>query len=84
MPWIPKGLHAQAKPKAYIVTDIEVLDTAANPVKVLRIFGPENRGSRLILHSGCVGCGSEPGNDELAGAETVFMVERNTCDAEEP
>jgi uncharacterized protein (DUF1330 family) len=25
-----QGLHAQAKPKAYIVTDIEVLDTAAN------------------------------------------------------
>jgi uncharacterized protein (DUF1330 family) len=25
-----EGLHAQAKPKAYIVTDIEVLDTAAN------------------------------------------------------
>jgi hypothetical protein len=32
-------------------------------------------------HSGCVGCGSEPRNDELAGAETVFMVERNMCDA---
>jgi uncharacterized protein (DUF1330 family) len=27
-----QGLHAQAKPKAYIVTDIEVLDTAANGV----------------------------------------------------
>ena len=25
-----QGLHAQAKPKAYIVTDIEVLDPAAN------------------------------------------------------
>jgi uncharacterized protein (DUF1330 family) len=25
-----QGLHAQAKPKAYILTDIEVLDTAAN------------------------------------------------------
>ena len=25
-----QGLHAQAKPKAYIVTDIEVLDAAAN------------------------------------------------------
>src|ERR1700720_3489671 len=33
------------------------------------------------VHSGCVGCGSEPRNDEFAGAETVFMVERNTCDA---
>ena len=33
------------------------------------------------VHSGCVGCGSEPRNDELAGAETVFMVERNMCDA---
>ena len=32
-------------------------------------------------HSGCVGCGSEPRNDEFAGAETVFMVERNMCDA---
>src|SRR6266478_766500 len=28
------------------------------------------------VHSGCVGCGSEPRNDELVGAETVFMVER--------
>ena len=28
---------------------------------------------------GCVGCGSEPRNDELAGAETVLMVERNMC-----
>jgi len=27
-----QGLHAQAKPKAYIVTDIEVLDAAANAV----------------------------------------------------
>ena len=25
-----QGIHAQAKPKAYIITDIEVLDTAAN------------------------------------------------------
>jgi uncharacterized protein (DUF1330 family) len=25
-----QGLHAQAKPKAYIVTDIELLDAAAN------------------------------------------------------
>ena len=33
------------------------------------------------VHSGCVGCGSEPRNDELAGAETVFMVERNMCNA---
>src|SRR5215468_960745 len=33
------------------------------------------------VHSRCVGCGSEPRNDELAGAETVFMVERNMCDA---
>jgi hypothetical protein len=27
------------------------------------------------------GCGSEPRNDELAGAETVFMVERIMCNA---
>src|SRR5262249_56363114 len=33
------------------------------------------------VHSRCVGCGSEPRNDELVGAETVFMVERNMCDA---
>src|SRR6478609_5073227 len=33
------------------------------------------------VHSGCVGCGSEPRNDELVGAETVFMVERNMCNA---
>src|SRR5438128_6766726 len=33
------------------------------------------------VHSCCVGCGSEPRNDELAGAETVFMVERNMCNA---
>src|SRR6266581_5863878 len=33
------------------------------------------------VHSGCVGCGSEPRNDLLAGAETVFMVERNMSDA---
>ena len=33
----------------------------------------------LGVHSGCMGCGSEPRNDELAGAETVFMVERNMC-----
>ena len=33
------------------------------------------------VHSGCVGCGSEPRNDEIAGAETVFMVERNMCNA---
>ena len=33
------------------------------------------------LHSGCVGCGSEPRNDLIAGAETVFMVERYMCDA---
>ena len=33
------------------------------------------------VHSGCVGCGSEPRNDELAGAETVLMVERNMCNA---
>src|SRR6266446_5603913 len=26
-------------------------------------------------------CGSEPRNDELAGAETVFMVECNMCNA---
>ena len=28
-----------------------------------------------------VGCGIEPRNDESAGAETVFMVERNMCNA---
>ena len=33
------------------------------------------------VHSGCVGCGSEPRNDLLAGAETVFMVERNMNNA---
>src|ERR1700716_4099786 len=33
------------------------------------------------VHSWCVGCGSEPRNDLLAGAETVFMVERNMCNA---
>src|SRR6201988_603673 len=33
------------------------------------------------VHSRCVGCGSEPRNDEFAGAETVLMVERNMCDA---
>jgi len=27
------------------------------------------------------GCGIEPRNDEIAGAETVFTVERNMCDA---
>src|SRR5262249_5470993 len=32
-------------------------------------------------HSLCVGCGIEPRNDEIAGAETVFMVERNMCNA---
>src|ERR1700730_6661870 len=34
------------------------------------------------VHSGCVGCGSEPRNDEFAGAETVVMVERNMCNAD--
>src|SRR5215208_1554507 len=29
------------------------------------------------VHSACVGCGSEPRNDQIAGAETVFIVERN-------
>jgi hypothetical protein len=33
------------------------------------------------VHSLCVGCGIEPRNDEIAGAETVFMVERNMCNA---
>ena len=33
------------------------------------------------VHSECVGCGSEPRNDEFAGAETVFIVERNMCNA---
>src|SRR6516165_10776885 len=33
------------------------------------------------VHSRCVGCGSEPRNDEVAEAETVIMVERNMCDA---
>src|SRR5258708_5757884 len=33
------------------------------------------------VHSGCVGCGSEPRNDEFAGAEIVFMVERNMSNA---
>ena len=33
------------------------------------------------VHSWCVGCGSEPRNDLLAGAETVFIVERNTSSA---
>src|ERR1700738_3029881 len=33
------------------------------------------------VHSGCVGCGSEPRNDELGGAETVAMVEPNMCNA---
>src|SRR6266566_5934961 len=33
------------------------------------------------VHSGCVGCGSEPRNDLLAGAETVFIVERNMSNA---
>jgi hypothetical protein len=33
------------------------------------------------VHSGCGGCGSEPRNDLLAGAETVFMVERNMSNA---
>src|SRR6266403_3185775 len=33
------------------------------------------------VHSGCVGCVIEPRNDEFARAETVFMVERNMCDA---
>jgi hypothetical protein len=28
-----------------------------------------------------VGCGSEPRNDELAGAKIVSMVERNMCNA---
>jgi hypothetical protein len=32
------------------------------------------------VYSGCVGCGNEPRNGELAGAEIVFMVERNMCD----
>ena len=41
----------------------------------------EGRCRTRSVHSGCVGCGSEPRNDELAGAETVFMVERNMCDA---
>ena len=27
------------------------------------------------------GCGIEPRNDEIAGAETVFTVERNMCNA---
>ena len=33
------------------------------------------------VHSDCMGCGIEPRNDELAGAETVLMVERNMCNA---
>src|SRR6516165_2135585 len=33
------------------------------------------------VHSCCVGCGSEPRNDEVAEAETVVMVERNMCSA---
>src|SRR3979411_2289437 len=33
------------------------------------------------VHSWCVGCGSEPRNDLLAEAETVFMVERNISNA---
>src|SRR6266568_7620997 len=33
------------------------------------------------VHSCCVGCGSEPRNDEIAGAEIVFMVERNMRNA---
>jgi len=33
------------------------------------------------VHSGCVGCGSEPRNDLLAEAETVFIVECNMSDA---
>ena len=33
------------------------------------------------VHSRCMGCGSEPRNDLLAGAETVFIVERNRSDA---
>jgi hypothetical protein len=33
------------------------------------------------VHSWCVGCGSEPRNDEIAGAETVLIVERNMCNA---
>jgi hypothetical protein len=33
------------------------------------------------VHSCCVGCGIEPRNDEIAGAETVFTVERNMCNA---
>ena len=33
------------------------------------------------VHSGCVGCGSEPRNDAIAGAETVLIVERNMGDA---
>src|SRR5262245_66014920 len=33
------------------------------------------------VHSGCVGCGSEPRNDEFAEAETVFIVERNMSNA---
>ena len=28
-----------------------------------------------------MGCGSEPRNDEIAGAETVFMVERKMSNA---
>ena len=40
-----------------------------------------NTAKALGVHSGCMGCGSEPRNDELAGAETVFMVERNMSDA---
>ena len=33
------------------------------------------------VNSGCVGCGSEPRNDETGGAEIVPMVERNMCNA---
>ena len=45
----------------------------------VHIFGAVRR--TRSVHSGCVGCGSEPRNDELAGAETVALVERNMCNA---
>ena len=33
------------------------------------------------VHSGCVGYGNEPRNDQLAGTEIVFMIERDMCNA---
>jgi hypothetical protein len=39
------------------------------------------REAAVMPNTNCVGCGSEPRNDELAGAETVLMVERKMCNA---